>query len=127
MKAIQSSFPLMGALVALAMVGCASAPPATDKLAIAKRSIERAEQAGATQSAPTELSQARDKLAAADKASADRDAKTAVRLADQADVDGRLAEAAAVASRSRRAATELDASVQAMRDESMRSQPEVKQ
>lgn len=127
MKAIQSSFPLMGALVALAMAGCASAPPATDKLAIAKRSIERAEQAGATQSAPTELSQARDKLAAADKASADHDAKTAVRLADQADADGRLAEAAAVASRSRRAATELDASVQAMRDESMRSQPEVKQ
>ncbi len=127
MNATQSSILAVGALVALAIGGCASAPPATDKLAIAKRSIERAEQAGATQSAPTELSQARDKLAAADKASADHDAKTAVRLADQADADGRLAEAAAVASRSRRAATELDASVQAMRDESMRSQPEVKQ
>jgi hypothetical protein len=127
MNAIKSSILGVGALVALVLGGCASAPPATDKLAIAKRSIERAEQAGATQSAPTELSQARDKLAAADKASADHDAKTAVRLADQADVDGRLAEAAAVAARSHRAATELDASVQAMRDESMRSQPEVKQ
>jgi hypothetical protein len=127
MNAMKSSLPLLGALVALAAGGCASAPPATDKLAIAKRSIERAEQAGATQSAPTELSQARDKLAAADKASADHDEKTAVRLADQADSDGRLAEAAAVANRSRRAATELDASVQAMRDESLRTQPEVKQ
>lgn len=127
MNAIKSSLPLTGALLALAMAGCASAPPATDKLAIAKRSIERAEQAGATQAAPNELSQARDKLAAADKASADHDAKTAVRLADQADADGRLAEAAAIANRSRRAATELDASIQAMRDESMRSQSEVKQ
>ena len=122
MKSAKSSLPLLVAAAALVAAGCASAPPATDKLAIAKRSIERAEQAGATQAAPTELSQARDKLAVAEKASADHDAKTAVNLADQADTDGRLAEATAVANRSHRAAAELDASVQALREESMRSQ-----
>ena len=107
------------ALVAL-LGGCASAPPATDTLAVARRSIERAEQAGAAQAAPAELHQARDKLKAAEKASTDREAKAALRLAQQADVDGRLAEVTASANRSREAAEQLEASLKALREESAR-------
>ncbi|MFO1469330.1 MAG: DUF4398 domain-containing protein [Steroidobacteraceae bacterium] len=108
-----------GLLVA-AIAGCASGPPPEESLAVARRSVERAEQAGATQAAPTELSEARNKLTAAEKAAATRDDKVALRLAQQADADGRVAEAAATAHRSHEAATQLDSSLQALREEAAR-------
>jgi len=108
-------------LAFLAAAGCASAPPAADALAVARRSIERAEQARAGQAAPTELSQARDKLGAAERASHDHDENMARRLALQADADSRLAEAATVANRSHEAAVQLDRSLQALREESNRA------
>ena len=108
-------------MLAVLAAGCASAPPATDNLAVAKSSVASAEQAGAVQSAPTELSNARDKLATAEKASDARNAKLAARMADQANVDARFAEAKAAADRSHKAAAELDASLQALKQESMRS------
>ncbi len=107
-------------LLAAAAAGCASAPPATDTIAVARSSIDRAEQAGAAQAAPTELSQARGKLDAAEKASRDHDKKAALRLAQQAEADGKLAEAAAGARRSREAVAQLDASLKALRDEATR-------
>jgi hypothetical protein len=107
-------------LLAAAAAGCASAPPATDTIAVARGSIDRAEQAGAAQAAPTELSQARGKLDAAEKASRDHDKKAALRLAQQAEADGKLAEAAAGARRSHEAVAQLDASLKALRDEATR-------
>jgi hypothetical protein len=86
--------------------------------------MRRAEQSGAPEFAPVELAAARDKLGRAEKAAADHDGQPATALAEQADIDARLAEATANQQRAHKAALEFDASMAALRQESMRtSQP----
>jgi glutathione synthase/RimK-type ligase-like ATP-grasp enzyme len=94
-----------------------------DKIAVARDSLRRAEQSGAPEFAPVELATARDKLARAEKAVANHDAEPATQLAEQADVDARLAEATANQQRAHKAAVEFDASMAALRQESMRATP----
>jgi hypothetical protein len=105
----------------LAVAGCASTPIPNEKIAVAKASVDRAEQSGAPEFAPVELAAARDKLTRAEKASADRETQPATVLAEQANVDAQLAEATAMQQRSHKAATEFDVSMQTLRQESMRS------
>jgi len=109
------------ATTAAAAAAFAANPIADEKIAVAKASIDRAEQSGAPQAAPVELAAARDKLARAVKANADHDRKPAVLLADQANIDAQVAEAMALQARSRKAATEFDASMQTLRQESTRA------
>ena len=104
-----------------AMAACASTPIPNEGIAVAKSSVQRAEQAGAPELAPVEMAAAREKLARAEKAAAAHEAIPATELAAQANVDARLAEATAVQQRSHKAAMEFDASMQALRNESMRS------
>jgi hypothetical protein len=113
------------ALAAICVVTAAYAsnPVADEKIAVAKASVERAEQSGAPQAAPVELATARDKLARAEKANADHNVKPAALLAEQADIDAQVAEAIAQRQRSKKAATEFDVSMQALRQESMRTSP----
>lgn len=105
----------------VALVACASNPVADEKIAVAKASVQRAEGSGAPEFAPVELAAARDKLARAEKANADRNLQPATLLAEQSNIDAQLAEATAQQQRSHKAATEFDTSMQALRDESMRS------
>jgi hypothetical protein len=109
--------------VVLGVAACASGPIPNEKIAVAKASVQRAEQAGAAQLAPVEFNTAQDKLLRAEKAAADHDAQPATTLAEQANVDAQLAEATAQEKTSHKAAVELDASLQALRQESMRSSP----
>lgn len=109
------------AATALGLAACASTPIPNEKIAVAKASVQRAEQSGAPELAPVEMAAARDKLVRAEKAAADRETLPATQLAEQANVDARVAEATAQQQRSRKAATEFDASMQALRSESMRS------
>jgi hypothetical protein len=118
------SILMRGAVIAAAVwvvAGCASTPIPNEKIAVAKASVQRAEQSGAPEFAPVELAAARDKLTRAEKAAADREAQPATMLAEQANADAQLAEATAMQQRSHKAATEFDASMQALRQESMRS------
>ena len=111
---------MKGAAVCTAVIvaaACASSPIPNEKIAVAKAQVERAEQSGAPQLAPVELATARDKLQRAEKAAADHDAQPATMLAEQANVDAQLAEATAEQQRSHKAAMELDASLQALRQE----------
>jgi len=113
-----------GAAIAAAVLtaaGCASTPIPNEKIAVAKASVQRAEQSGAPEYAPVELAAARDKLSRAEKSAAAREAQPATMLAEQADADAQLAEATAQKQRSHKAATEFDTSMQALRQESMRS------
>lgn len=103
------------------LAACASSPVADEKIAVAKASLQRAESSGAPEFAPVELAAARDKLARAEKANADRNLQPANTLAEQANVDAELAEATAQEQRSHKAAMEFDASMAALRQESMRS------
>ena len=109
------------AAIAIGLAACASTPIPNEKIAVAKASVQRAEQSGAPEFAPVEMAAARDKLTRAEKAAADREAQPANQLAEQADIDARLAEATAQQQRSRKAAMESDANMQALRNESMRS------
>jgi hypothetical protein len=109
------------AAAVLAVAGCASTPIPNEKIALAKASVQRAEQSGAPEFAPVELAAARDKLSRAEKSAAAREAQPATLLAEQADADAQLAEATAQQQRSHKAATEFDTSMQALRQESMRS------
>jgi hypothetical protein len=105
------------AAVVTALAACASGPVPLEQLAVAKESVQRAEQAGATELAPVELSTARDKLQRADQAAQNHEGQTATRLADQANVDAQLAEATAREHKSQQAEMELEASLQALRQE----------
>jgi hypothetical protein len=105
----------------LGLAACASTPIPNEKIAVAKASVQRAEQSGAPELAPVEMAAARDKLARAEKAAADRNAEPATQLAEQANVDAELAEATARQQRSHKAAVEFDSSMQALRSESMRA------
>jgi hypothetical protein len=109
------------AAVVLGAAACASTPVPLEKIAVAKASVQRAEQSGAPELAPVELATARDKLQRAEKAAADHDAEPAAMWADQANVDAQLAEATAQQQHAHKAAMEFDASMQALRQESMRS------
>lgn len=123
MKA-DTSMWLGGAVIAAAVLtvaGCVSTPIPNEKIAVAKASLERAEQSGAPEFAPVELAAAKDKLNRAEKAASDREAQPATMLAEQADVDAKLAEATATQQKSHKAATEFDASMQTLRQESMRN------
>jgi hypothetical protein len=108
------------AMIALA-AGCVTTPVPNEKIAVAKSSVQSAEQSGAPELAPVEMAAARDKLARAEKAAADHDAQPATELAEQATADAQLAEATAQEQHSHKAAMELDASLQALKQESSRS------
>jgi len=113
-----------GAAVGIALMtaaACATTPIPNEKIAVAKASLQHAEQSGAPELAPVEMAEARDKLSRAEKAAADHDAQPATQLAEQANVDAQLAEATAQEKKSHKAATEFDASMQALRQETLRS------
>lgn len=117
----QIKYAALGAAIALSAAGCVTTPIPNEKIAVAKSSVQAAEQAGAPELAPVEMAAARDKLARAEKAAADRNAQPATDLAEQANADAQLAEATAQEKHSRKAAMELDASLQALRQESSRN------
>ena len=107
-------------VVAFGIVACATAPMPVEKLAVAKSSIERAEQAQAAQFAQVELTSARNKFAAAQAAADQNEADVAARMADQADVDAQLAESTARAKQQEQLVGELDNSLRELRSETLR-------
>jgi len=116
-----SSIAAAIALSCIATAAYASNPVPDETIAVAKAAVERAEQSGAPQAAPVELASARDKLARAQKANADHKAKPAIALANQARIDAQVAEATAQKERAAKAATEFDASMATLRQESNRA------
>jgi Domain of unknown function (DUF4398) len=118
---------LATAALALLAAACASSSPVPrDKLAVAEQAVKRAEQAGAAEYAPSELSLAREKLSSAagkaddDDDDASRSADEIGRLAEQATADARLAEAKAQTAKSEKAITEIEDSLRALGQEASR-------
>jgi hypothetical protein len=112
---------MMCAALTLSLAACAGTPVPQDKIAVAQASVKRAEQAGAPQTAPVQMAAAREKLARAEKAAADKDGKPATLFAEQANADAQLAEATAQQQRARKSAQEFDASMQALKNEANRN------
>jgi hypothetical protein len=111
------------ASVVVTLAACVSTPVPNERIAVAQASVHRAEQSGAQELAPVELSTARDKLQSAERAAANHQEGPATMLAEQADVDAQLAEATAQEHRSHEAAMQLDASLLALRQEAVHAAP----
>lgn len=117
----QHSRQLMLAICAAALVltvGCTSLKtPATADVAVSKAAVDNAAGAGGTQFAPMEMAAAREKLARANKAMADKDYKLAVDLAAQAQADAKLAQGKANSAKAQAAANALQDDINVLRSE----------
>ena len=114
-----------GALTAAALLtACASVPPPVEQMAVTRTTVERVSSApNAVDAAPVELSQAREKLARAERAMNDKDYVTARRLGAEAEADARVAESRASAMRGERALKEIRDSIRSLQDEINRRAP----
>jgi predicted S18 family serine protease len=100
------------------LAGCASTPPPpTAQVAVSDAAVTRAVNAGGNEWAPAEMRSARDKLDQAKQAMADRNYEKALSLATEAQVDARLAESKADASKAKKASDALQESNRVLRDE----------
>lgn len=96
---------------------CASAPPPpNEQLAVGRAAVERAEGPAAAE-APAELAAARDKIARANLALANKDHVLARQLAEQAEADANLAEAQSRSMRSQKALSAVREGLRQLRDE----------
>lgn len=101
---------------------CASTPPPTAQMAVARASVDRATGPAAAE-APIEMAAAREKLNRANTAMAAKDYPVAKRLAEEAEADATLAEARSRSLRSARALTEVRDGIRMLREEIGRSAP----
>lgn len=103
-------------------VGCTSLKtPATADVAVSKAAVENAAGAGGPQFAPIEMAAAREKLARANKAMADKDYKLAVDLAAQVQADAKLAQGKANSAKAQAAANALEDDINVLRSELQRN------
>jgi len=111
------------AVVAALMVasGCSTVGPPKAEIAAADLAIQDATKSKAPQYAPLELRMARDKLDKAQRAMNNEEYIHARRLAEEALVDAELAEVKASSEDARRAANELQQSLETLRREAERA------
>ncbi len=110
---------LLAAAGVVVLTACASTPPPTAQMAVARASVERATGPAAAE-APIEMAAARDKLNRANAALAAKDFPLAKRLAEEAEADATLAEARSRNVRSARALTEVRDGIRMLREEMSR-------
>jgi Domain of unknown function (DUF4398) len=114
--------PTAGIAALVLVAGCAVSKETKESVARAETTVQQAQQAlGNNEASAVEVQRARDHLAQAQKAVEDGDDKPAMRHAQQAELDAQLAVAKAQYSTARKAADELQASIQQLRQESQRS------
>jgi Skp family chaperone for outer membrane proteins len=108
-----------------ALAGCASkqkAPAAAD-VAVSREAVTTAAAAGAADYAPMELAAAQEKMAAAQRAYADKDYKLARDLATQAHADAKLAQSKATSGKATDAANQVQENIRVLREELDRANP----
>ncbi len=105
-----------------AFCACAGNPP-TDALSTAQMAYNRAMDAKASEYAPLELRVAQEKLDKAKSAMHDDDYEKARRLAEQARVDARLAEAKALAEAAQKSSEETRETIDTLRQEAAPKAP----
>lgn len=106
--------------VAIFMAGCASTPtiPApTEQMAVSRAAVNNASSAGGNEFAPLQLKSAMEKMDAAERAMGEKNYVRARELAEQAQVDAKLAEAAARSAKAQKAADALDEDNRVLRKE----------
>jgi len=99
------------------VAGCASTSAPTEQMAVSRAAVSNALAAGGNQFAPVQFKSASDKLTAAERAMADKDYELALRLAEQAEVDAKLAAEMARSAKAQRAADALQDDIRVLRQE----------
>lgn len=106
------------ALAVAVLSACSSMKaPATADVAVSKEAVANAASAGAPELAPAEMAAARDKMMRANQALAAKDYRTAQDLAQQAQVDAKLAQNKANSAKATEAANALQEDIRVLREE----------
>ncbi len=85
--------PLFAALAVVALAGCAADPAPNEQMRLTEQALEQARAVGANAEDIAELKQAEDKVSRASAEMTEGSYKDARMLAEQAELDARLAEA----------------------------------
>ena len=106
------------AIVAALATGCSSMKaPATTDVAVSEAAVGNASSAGGAEFAPVEMRSAREKIALANQAMVAKDYKRADDLANQAQVDAKLAQSKADSAKAQLAANALQEDIRVLREE----------
>ncbi len=108
---------LVTAVLAVSLVGCGGAPKPEAQLSAAETALHGAQSKEASQYAPVPMDRAKQKLAKAQEAMQREEYDTARRLASEAQADAELAQALTDQAQADRAVSELESSIQALRNE----------
>ncbi|BAU73607.1 DUF4398 domain-containing protein [Metapseudomonas furukawaii] len=110
-----SKTPLFAAgLALLALSGCANDPAPIEQMRLTQKAVEQAKAVGATEQIE-EMKLAEEKLALAEKNMGEEDFKRARILAEQAELDARLAEARVLTKKSQDQLKDLVARIDRLR------------
>lgn len=101
----------------LFVTGCANRSAPTAQMAVSRAAVSNAMSAGGNQFAPVQTKSALDKMDAAERALAEKDYERALRLAEQAEVDAKLAAETARSARAQQAADALQEDIRVLRQE----------
>ncbi|HUX30204.1 MAG TPA: DUF4398 domain-containing protein [Thiobacillus sp.] len=107
----------MAAVAVMLMAGCASTSAPTEQMAVSRAAVSNAMSAGGNQFAPVQLKSALDKMDAAERAVAAKDYELALRLAEQAEVDAKLAAEMARSAKAKQAADAVQEDIRVLRQE----------
>ena len=108
---------LVSATAAIILAGCASTPPPTEQMAISRAAVSNANSAGGNEYAPLQYKSAMEKMDAAERAMADKNYVRARQLAEEAQVDAKLAEMMARSAQAQKAADALQDDIRVLRHE----------
>jgi hypothetical protein len=114
-------------IAAMLLPGCASAPIPSEQFAISQTAIDNATAAGATEYAPLEIKNARDKLAAAHQAVDQKEYPAAAALAEEASVDAKLAQTKAASEKAKKSVAEIQDNLRTLQDEINRNSQQQEQ
>ena len=106
---------ICAALLPLMLSACASDPAPTEQLRLSEQALSQAEALGISTEQSPSLRLAEEKLALAQAAMQDQDYKQARVLAEQAELDARLAEAEHLTEKSRQQLVELSNAINRLR------------
>lgn len=102
---------------AILLAGCASTPPPVEQMATSRAAVNNASSAGGNEFAPLQLKSAMEKMDNAERAMTEKNYVRARELAEQAQVDAKLAEATARSAKAQKAAEALQEDSRVLRQE----------
>lgn len=104
-------------VIAILAAGCASNPAPTEQMAVSRAAVNNAMSAGGNEFAPTQLKSAVAKMEAAERAMEEKNYELAKQLAEQAEVDAKLAGEMARSAKAQKAADTVQEDVRVLRQE----------